>query len=175
MPLVWSLGKVLITGSSFKSVKAREFITPPLVAAFITLAMVFTGLRKFVPDLVMDSIGLVGEATIPVSNIVLGATLGSISFKILPKLSDVLKLTTVKFIILPVVVIAVLYFVGLKEQNPLMANMLVIESAAAPATALVLQVRAYGGDRQTVGSLMLISYVVCLLAIPFWIGVWQFF
>jgi hypothetical protein len=175
MPLVWSLGKVLITGSSFKSVKPREFITPPLVAAFITLAMVFTGLRRFVPDLVMDSVDLVGEATIPVSNIVLGATLGGISFKILPKLSDVLKLTTVKFVLLPVVVITILHFVGLKEQNPLMANMLVIESAAAPATALVLQVRAYGGDRQTVGSLMLISYVVCLLAIPFWIGVWQFF
>lgn len=175
MPLVWSLGKVLITGSSFKTVKPREFITPPLVAAVFTLAMVFTGLRDYVPALIMDSVDLVGEATIPVSNIVLGATLGGISFKILPKLSDVLKITTVKFLLVPIVVIAVLHVVGLKEQNPLMANMLVIESAAAPATALVLQVRAYGGDRQTVGSLMLISYAVCLLAIPFWIGVWQFF
>lgn len=173
MPVVWSLGKVLITGSSFKTVKPSEFITPPLVAAMFTLAIVLLGLHKYVPALVMDSIELVGEATIPVSNIVLGATLGGISFKILPKLSDLLKLTFIKYLLLPVTVIAVLCLIGLKQTNPLLANMLVIESAAAPATALILQVRAYGGDRQTIGSIMIVSYAICLLAIPFWVALFQ--
>lgn len=173
MPIVWSLGKVLITGQSFKSIKIREFLTPPLVTALSTLTFVFLGLNRFVPTMIMDSVDLVGDATIPISNIVLGATLGGISFKVLPKLSDVLKLTTIKFMLMPLSVMLMLYWIGLKEHNPLLANMLVIESATAPATALILQVRAYGGDKQTVGSLMLISYTICLFAIPFWIGVWQ--
>lgn len=173
MPVVWSVGKVLITGQSFRTIKLKELATPPLIAAIVTLFMVLLGLHKFVPVIVMDSIELIGDATIPVSNIVLGATLGSISFKILPKLTDVLKLSFIKFVLMPVTVISVLLLIGLKESNPLLANLLVIESAAAPATALVLQVRAYGGDKQTIGSIMIISYAICLFAIPFWIGVWQ--
>lgn len=173
MPIVWSIGKVLITGSSFKTVKAREFVTPPLVSALATLILVFLGLHRFVPSMVMDAVGLVGDATIPVSNIVLGATLGSISLKQFPKMSDLIKLSVIKYMLLPLIVLAVIYLTGLKQINPLLANMLMIESAAAPATALILQVRAYGGDRQTIGSIMLISYGICLLAIPFWVAVLQ--
>lgn len=173
MPVVWSLGKVLITGASFKTVKIAEFMTPPLVSAILTLVVVFIGLDDFVPKMVMDSINLVGEATIPISNIVLGATLGGISFKVWPKVSDLLKLTFIKYVMIPVTVLIVLHLIGLKESNPLLANLLVIESAAAPATALILQVRAYGGDKQTIGSLMILSYIVCLFAIPFWNAVWQ--
>jgi predicted permease len=47
---------------------------------------------------VLDSVSLVGEATIPVSNIVLGATLGTISLKVWPKFIDLLKITSIKFI-----------------------------------------------------------------------------
>jgi predicted permease len=173
IPLLWSVGKILITGGSFKTVKRNEILTTPFVSVVVTMVIVLLGLHQFVPPMLMDSIDLVGNATIPVSNIVLGATLGGISFKVLPQLSDVLKLSLIKYILIPLSVIGLLYAIGLKETNPLLANLLVIESTAAPATALILQVRAYGGDRQTIGSIMIISYAICLLAIPFWVAVWQ--
>jgi malate permease and related proteins len=174
-PMAWSIGKVMITGRSFKTVRFSEFITPPFVAAIGSVLLVMVGLNKYIPTLVLDSVSLVGEATIPVSNIVLGATLGGISLKVWPKISDLLKVTTIKFVLIPIFTIMVLHFIGLKNANPLLANMLVIESAAAPATALILQVRSYGGDKQTIGSIMLISYALCLFTIPFWMAVWQFF
>ncbi|MBN2806941.1 MAG: AEC family transporter [Prolixibacteraceae bacterium] len=173
--VVWSLGKVLITGASFRKIGYKDFVTPPLVASTGTLLLVLLGLHRFVPAMVMDAVDLVGDATIPVSNLVLGATLGGISFKVLPKIADVVKLTVIKYMLLPLTVILVLHSIGLKDTRPLLADMLVIESAAAPATALILQVRAYGGDRQTIGSNMIVSYAICLLAIPFWIAVWQLF
>lgn len=172
--VVWSLGKVLITGASFRALTYRDFVTPPLVASLGTLLLVLMGLNRFVPAMVMDAVDLVGNATIPVSNLVLGATLGGISLRVLPAFSDVLKLSAVKYLVLPMAVILILHLIGLKHSHPLLADMLVIESAAAPATALILQVRAYGGDRQTIGSNMVISYLLCLVAIPFWIAVWQF-
>lgn len=174
-PTAWSIGKVLITGRELKDITWREFITPPFVASVGTVLLVLSGLHRFVPNLVLDSVSLVGEATIPVSNIVLGATLGTISLKVWPKFIDLLKITSIKFFFIPLVTIAVLHYLGLKESNPLLASLMVIESAAAPATALILQVRSYGGDQQNIGSMMLISYAICLLAIPFWISVWQFF
>ena len=174
-PMVWSLGKVLVTGKSFKSIQFSDFITPPLVASLGAVVMVLLKLNLFIPSLVHDSVSLVGEATIPVSNIVLGATLGGISLKVWPRISDLFKITFIKFVLIPLATIVVLHLIGLKQSNPLLANLLVIESAAAPATALILQVRSYGGDQQTIGSMMLISYALCLFAIPFWIAVWHLF
>jgi predicted permease len=173
MPVVWSIGKILITGSSFKVVNWKEFLTPPLITAMATLLLVMVNGQRFIPKMVLESIDLIGEATIPVSNIVLGATIGSVSLKVLPRFSDVLRLMSIKFILIPIVVIAIIFFTKLHISNPLLANLLIIESAAAPATALVLQIRAYGGDKQTVGSLMIIAYLICLLAIPFWVGIGQ--
>lgn len=174
-PIVWSIGKVMITGRGFKSVRLRDFITPPLVAALGSVVVVFAGIDRYIPRLVLDSVELVGEATIPVSNIVLGATLGSISLKILPSFSDLIRINTIKYILLPVATLFVIHLIGLKYSFPILADMLVIEAAAAPATALIIQVRSYGGDSQTIGSLMLISYLICLVAIPFWISVWHLF
>jgi malate permease and related proteins len=172
-PMAWSLGKILITGRSFKTVKIKDFITPPFVAAVGAVLMVLLGLHRFIPSLVLDSVELVGEAAIPVSNIVLGATLGSISLKIWPSATDLIKINAIKYLVIPIATLIVLHVIGLKQSNPLLANMLVIESAAAPATALIIQVRSYGGDKQAIGSMMLISYALCLLTIPFWLAVWQ--
>jgi len=172
-PMAWSIGKFMITGQSFRNIKLSDFITPPFVASVGTVLLVLLKLNRFVPALVFDSVELVGEATIPVSNIVLGATLGSISLKTWPSISDLFKITFIKYMIIPIATILVLLAIGLKESNPLLANMLIIESAAAPATALILQVRSYGGDKQSIGSIMLISYAMCLFTIPFWISVWQ--
>jgi predicted permease len=172
-PLAWSVGKIMITGQSFRSFKIKSILTPPLIASIGTVLIVLLGLNRFVPKLVFDSVDLVGEATIPVSNIVLGATLGGISLKVWPSISDLLKITAIKYMLIPIATILVLHAIGLKETNPLLANMLIIESAAAPATALILQVRSYGGDKQTIGSIMLIMYALCLFTIPFWNAVWQ--
>lgn len=172
-PMAWSIGKIMITGQKFKNIRVVDFLTPPLLASIGTVILVLLNLTRFVPRLVFDSIQLVGEATIPVSNIVLGATLGGISLKVWPNISDLLKLTFIKYMAIPIATILVLHAVGLKEINPLMANMIIIESAAAPATALILQVRSYGGDKQIIGSVMLISYSLCIFTIPFWNAIWQ--
>jgi predicted permease len=172
-PMAWSIGKIMVTGQSFRNIKLSDFLTPPLIASVGTVLLVLLNLNQYVPKLVFDSIELVGEATIPISNIVLGATLGGISLKVWPSFADLFRITLIKYLFIPVATILVLHAIGLKESHPLMANMLIIESAAAPATALILQVRSYGGDKQTIGSMMLILYALCLFTIPFWNAVWQ--
>ena len=51
---------------------------------------------------------------------------------------------------------------------------MIIQAAAAPATGLILQVRTYGGDIQKVAGSMIITYIVCLFAMPFWIALWHY-
>jgi predicted permease len=55
----------------------------------------------------------------------------------------------------------------------LLAEFFVIEAAAAPAVALVLQVRTYGGNEQRVGAVMFLSYLACTVTLPAWVAVWR--
>ena len=174
-PLLWTLGKYLVTSSEkSQSFDYRDLITPPAVANVISLFLVLIGFKNFFPDFLLDSVSLVGDAAVPVATFVLGATLGSVSLRKLPTIYENLRIIFVKYILLPVITILLLYYFDLGKSHPLLSDFMIIQAAAAPATGLILQVRAYGGDTQKVAGSMIVSYIICLFAMPFWIALWHY-
>jgi len=174
-PVLWTLGKHLVTSTETQdtSFDFKRIITPPAVANIISLLLVLLGWQHIFPSILVDSVDFLGQAAIPVATFVLGATLGSISFMKLPSLVEIIKVLSVKYMLLPAVVLYLLWLFDIGKNYPLLSDFLIIQSAAAPATGLILQVRAYGGDRQKVGAMMLIAYIFCLFALPFWIALWH--
>jgi hypothetical protein len=69
--------------------------------------------------------------------------------------------------------IFILLALQVQKTNPLLADEMIIQSAAAPATALIIQVRTFGGDINKIGGVTFISYLITLLAIPVWLTVWK--
>ena len=187
-PIMWSVGKYMTTSDPNAKVEWKGLITPPLVSIVVSLVIVFTGIRDLIivapekMDLfrkivrgLLDAIQLIGEATVPVALFVLGGMLGGITLKIRPYLWDTVRLIIVKFILIPVFTLTGLCYFHLGETHPLMAVCLVIQAAAAPAVAIMLQIKRYGGDEQKVGSILLVTYVVCLVMLPIWVAIWQTF
>lgn len=172
-PVLWSLGKVLISGDANERPKLRDVITPPLVANVTAIVFALTGAGRLLPRIVLESIDLVGSAAVPVATVVLGAVLGGIDFRLRAHLADSLRAISVKFVALPALVVLILQITGLHEANPLLAEFFVIEAASAPAVALVLQVRTYGGDEERIGSAMILSYITCVVALPLWVAIWR--
>ncbi len=173
-PILWTLGKYLSTSSETSiKFKTKDLITPPAIANIISLLIVILGVQNIFPTFIIDSVDLVGGAAVPVATFVLGATLGTVSLKKFPKIWNIIRVTFVKYILLPAVTIVILYWFKIYETNPLLADFFVIQSAAAPATGLILQVRTYGGNVQKVSEMMLLMYVICLIALPFWIAIWH--
>ncbi len=175
-PILWTLGKYLVTSGDEKvDFSYKTLITPPAVANIISLIIVLLGWQKFFPDVFVKSVDLVGQAAVPIATFVLGATLGTVSLKKMPKVVNILRVIAVKYLMLPVFTIFLLYYFNIGETHPLLADFFVIQAAAAPATGLILQVRAYGGDVHKVAGMMLVTYIVCLAALPFWIALWHTF
>lgn len=172
-PLLWTVGKYLVTAGADEKLSWKHLITPPFVAIILALILVFTRIGGFIPSVAVDSISLLGQATVPVATFILGAVLGGIPFKWRPYIADGARTMAVKFLLVPLATIAVLQFTSLRDSDPLMAGFLVLQAAAAPATALILQVRHWGGDEQKISSIMLMSYIVCIFMMPFWLAVWQ--
>jgi predicted permease len=179
-PLLWSVGKRLATANAGAIGQPagggwRGFITPPFTANIAAVTLVLVGLGGFIPSVIVDSFDMLGSATVPVATFVLGATVGGIALTRLPPWSDAVRAIGVKLVLLPALLVTVLGALTAWTAvriDPLMGNFLVIQAASAPATALALQVRKYGGDEQQTGSFMMISYALCTLTLPLWLAVW---
>ncbi len=172
-PVMWSLGKVMISGEKESRIQVKDFITPPFSAMLAAIFLTFTHLSSFVPGSVIAAMNLLGQATVPVAVFILGATIGALSFKDIPSIQDILIVSAVKYILLPVSMSAILYFGKFYASMPLLCSMLVIQAAAPPATNLILIAKHYGGDTESFSSMLVIQYLICLVAMPVWIAVWQ--
>lgn len=172
-PVLWSIGKFLATNGSPRRSDWRGMFNPPLVACLSAVALVLTGVSRAIPSPVLETVELLGEGAVPVATVVLGAMLGGMSLRLRPHLWDAARALTVKYGLLPGLTVAVLAMTDIGATNPLLARFLVLQSASAPAVGLILQVRAYGGDEQKVGTVMLLSYVACLVGLPVWLAVWE--
>jgi predicted permease len=171
-PILWSLGKYLVSSEPGSKIDIKELITPPFAANVLGIILVLTGIRNFVPAVLVDSVELIGSATVPVAIFVLGAVLGGIRFYLRPYLFDAVRVIGVKMVLVPLCTILALYFAGVGGSYSLLASFFVIEAASAPATASIIQVKHYGGDEQKVGAIVLVSYLFCIIAMPFWAAVW---
>jgi malate permease and related proteins len=173
-PVFWSIGKYFSTAGSHKmSLQWKDFITPPLIANLTAVILVLLGLEAYIPKIILEPIQLIGSATVPMATFVLGATLGAISFRIWPRLVDLFKLILIKFILIPVIVVYLLWKLKIDQYSALLATFLVIEASAAPATNIIVMIRKYGGNTQQVGGMMIVCYFFAILAMPVWMAVWE--
>jgi predicted permease len=172
-PILWSLGKLLVSGNGGTQSGWRQLVTPPFVANLLAIAFALSGAAKMLPAPVFGAIELLGTAAVPVATLVLGAILGSIEVRLRSNIADTARALGVKLVLLPAVTVTLLHMTRLYISNPLLADFFVIEAASAPAVALVLQVRTYGGDERRVGSVMFFSYLACTLTLPAWVAIWR--
>jgi malate permease and related proteins len=171
-PVFWTVGLYFVTGRKKTDFHWRQLLTPPFAVNIISILLVLSSVHKYIPVVLTDSIDMLGKATVPSATFILGATLAS-TIKSLPGFWVIFRITFVKFIVLPVIVILILLALRIQKTNPLLADEMIIQSAAAPATALIIQVRTYGGDIKKIGGVTFISYLITFLAIPVWLTVWK--
>ena len=173
-PVLWSIGKYLCTSGKKKyKIRFKDFITPPLIANFLSVAIVLLKLHIYIPEIIIQPINLVGSATVPIATFILGATLGTISLKKLPSFFDILKIVSVKFIFIPVITFIFIYFSKLYQTDPLLSSLLMIQASSAPAANIIVIIKSYGGDIEKLGSLMLVSYIICIIILPLWLAVYN--
>ena len=172
-PILWSVGKFLSTGGKLVEFSWKQFITPPFIANLTGIVFVLTGLHHFIPKVVFNAIDLTGSATVPLANFVLGAVLGGISLRVWPTFSDMVRTLGVKFLIIPIVTVFVMILLNLRESNSLLSDVILIQAVSPPAIGILIQIKNYGGDEQESGSLLLISYAICIVVIPFWMALWK--
>ena len=172
-PLLWSVGKWLISKQKSEPFQWRQLITPPLCANILAITFVLTSARDWIPTPVDKSIEMLGTVAVPAAFVVLGASLSMIKLHWAEDGSAAFKATLLKLVILPAVIITVLQATGIRETLPILAFMLLLQGTSPQATNLIVQVRSYGGNLRRTGTGLLTGYAASLITIPFWIVLWR--
>ena len=150
-----------MAGKGEKGISIKEIISAPLIAALLALVIFVTEIR--VPSVIAELFGTVSAGTIPISMLVIGATLGNVSLKEAFLQKKLYLINIIRLIAAPLL-IYVLFKPFISNEILLMCAVII---AACPSgvvsTPLSIQ---YGYDPEYTSESIMLSTVLSMITIP---------
>ena len=157
--------------SSGKRISKTKLVNPILMATILAIGFVFTGLDRFTPEFVIDSLHLVGKMSAPVLMMILGGSI-YIDYKQRGKVEifEIVKFVFAKNIIFPSIMIC---FIGLVKPSYAMGFMLILQAAVPPITSLPVVASRCGGNSKIINQFMVSSFLASLITIPIFVAIFE--
>lgn len=172
-PLLWTFGKYFVSHDSKAPFQLKGIITPPLVGNILGMTLVLTGWVKWIPAPVQQSAQLMGSAAVPLSMVILGATLATTPFHLKKHFKLISKSFITKLLLMPAAMTVLLLFLHLPQELEMLGLFWILQAAYPQASNLILQIRTYGGSRERVCAVLVTCYIGSLITLPLWVGLWQ--
>ncbi len=175
---VWTLGMSILNMNKggFKLKDLKHLLSPPLVSIYFSL-MLLVAMHIFKTSFhnLLDNhlflnysqktIYQLGQATIPISMIMVGGRMGSIKIRELLKF-DYWLVTLFRLVLIPLA--GVLMLRTLFPDHPFLNVMLIVAVMPNSIASLVMS-ELYGGDQKLISGTILITHLVSLITIPLWL------
>ena len=163
---LWSVGVWLLSGSG----SWRQVLTIPFFAILGALALNFAHVAEWLPPAMLDSLRYLGQAAIPLSLLLTGATLADALLSLHDDRRPMITVTgcIVRAALLPPLFLAAARWLPL---SPDLRRVLAVQAAMPCAMVPVLLSRYFRGDVGTATQIVLASTALGLLTIPFWLQI----
>lgn len=160
--VMFSVGVYILNFHKEAEFNWSRLLSAPVVATLLSLAVIFLGLRRFVPEAVIKPLQILGESTLPLAMLVVGGNLAEINLKSFDKKAMPL-LILAKMIILPLIGAVVLSFL----RMPKLIGLLIIMQLAVPsAVTLSVFLRNYKKEDLLVSQGILSTHLAGVITIP---------
>ena len=160
--ILYSFGAwMLRRGKGNGSFSIKAFFTPSLVAA--SLALIVFVAKIQMPVLVTDFFGTVSAATVPVSMILIGATIGSGSLSDAFRNRKILFLSLIKLVAVPVIAYMMLRY--MTDNRTLLISCVVMAACPSGILCTPLSVQ-YGYDPFESSGTVMVSTLLSIITIP---------
>ncbi|MFO8184874.1 MAG: AEC family transporter [Candidatus Aegiribacteria sp.] len=176
---MWTLGVKLLGNAAALTTgeRLKRVFNPPIVSFLFGIAISFIpGVRESAKGLeggiapietLMSVLEFVSRMLSPMAMIILGGLIaGAGSIRKTPS-RYVVPLVLLRLLAVPAAVYVVAANLSIQ---PLAATILLLVSAAPPATNHALIARRYGGKWELVSALQLAAHLAALLTLPFWLS-----
>ncbi len=170
---LWTLGIASLKGFSLDRKILGNFLAPPLLALYFSLALIMLSgclsfdLKEFLSSHVffskmMLSVKSLGTATIPLAMVVCGARMALMPMKEINKRSVWLA-TVLRLLVIPAIAIFAIRALPIAAEY---RNVLFIIAAMPTAVASILLSEIYGGDKDFMTASVLVTHAASLASVP---------
>lgn len=162
------LGASLVLAAASASRNWRSIFNAPVIAILVSLTLNGINAQEWLPPFVLSAARSLGQSAIPLSLLLTGATLRDLLAQIEPR-GGLLVAAGASFLrlgLLPLLFLALAKFLPCSVE---LKRVIVIQAAMPAAMLPVVIVKHYQGDAPTALTVVLVTTLLGLLTIPFWI------
>ena len=163
---MWTVCIVMLSGTAKGAIK--RLINGPTIAIIAGLLLNFTDFHHSIPSVAQKAAHDLGNCTIPISLLLVGATLGSVisshKIQISPKI--IVGSLLIRFAIMPLAFIAVAAILTGSQE---LQRVLVIEAAMPAAIFPIVLAKHYGGKPNVAVQVCLATSLISLVLTPAWL------
>ncbi len=171
--MLWSVGVMMMTGGG--GMPWRKLLNGPVVAIVASLALVFTGLDRWVAGPPRVALAWLGAGAFPIGILITGALIMDCVGSERPSLKIALGGSAVRLLVAPLIILAAAKWLPLTLQ---LKQVLVVQAAMPSALMPILLAKLYGGRPAIAVQVVLVTTIACLVSLPLiiafgiaWVGV----
>lgn len=165
--LMWSVGSFFIFKKQKEEFNTKSLFTPPILSTFLALAVVYSGVRSFMPDFIITPAKMVGNTSFVLSMVILGGYLAKAKLKKYLRTELIVKIAGLKLIILPLII-----FLGIlaREIYSLLGLFILLEASMPSAASLPIVTNIRKADSEFVSCGVFFTHLISIVTVPLWIG-----
>ena len=160
--ICFSLGVYMLAFTKGKKFQWQSLFSPPVVATLASLALIYLGINKAVPELVLRPLKLIGDCTLVLAMLVVGGNLAQIHLANIDKKAMFL-VVLLKLIIMPVLGLALIVKFKLFGLGGLL---LIMQLAVPSATNSSVIIRHYKKEDLLISQGIFVTHLVSLVTLP---------
>ena len=172
--MIYSWGISVMTPAGEKKVGAwRRLINAPTVAMLLGIAVGLSGVGKYIPAFMTNSLDTLKVCMGPVAMLLAGVTIAKYDFLSMLKNKGVYIATALRLTLLPAIIVSFTFGLKMLANAAFGLNignevLFLTFFATAPALGLntVIFPEAFGGNPETGASMAMISHTLCVISIP---------
>jgi len=164
--LMWSVATFFIFKKKEEKFKMKSILTPPILGTVIALAIVYTGLQKIIPPVVIAPVEAIGQTSFVLSMIILGAWLAKSAVKSYLYSLSAWGMAIIKLVLLPAIVFSIIIHNSIYS---LLGMFIILEASMPSAASLPIVVNLRGGDSKFISYGVFITHAISLITVPLWI------
>ena len=160
---LWTIGIVLLSGTMTGA--AKRLVNGPTIAITLGLILNFTGLYEFIPGFVATAMKDLGNCSIPIGLLLVGAALAGViqNDKWTTNWPVISGAMLIRFVIMPILFLASAAAVGF---SPELKRVLIIESAMPAAAFPIVLSKHFGGKPSIAVQVCLVTSIASLVMTP---------
>lgn len=169
--LYWTFGVWMLqgTGNPLGIKSLKNIINLPAIALAVGVFLVLFSVK--LPKVFVDTAHMLGNATIPLALIVVGAMLASKNLAKRSEIRDLSLITLCRIVLVPLIFLIVL--LNINRLSPIMRSIMMLQACMPSAATAPLVAKRFGGDYSLAAGAVFYTTLLSIITIPIFMSLVQ--